>query len=749
MSGSLPEHDSSETLVLPDGRKLGYSQFGSLTGKPVVFVHGHPGSRLEGAHLHELGLRLGARIIATDRPGVGLSSPHPNRTILDFPKDLERLTDHLKLEKYGILGVSGGGPYALACAYALPKKKLRCMSIVCGLGPVSEIGMRGATVMHQVGFKMYPYTPAFVNRWYWRSQTGGSLDWSEEKRLEHHLNNYPKPKTVADEKNFEVMTDKTNARLFLRSVQATFAQGFDPTLQDGKLLSKPLGFRIEDIRADLPVRLWYGNLDVNVPLHHGETIAKRLGDQATLTVLDEPHASIFFKWREQFLQDLHDRSRHHIGQGAALWKLKVWRHRAISQARAQQLCPLVPPLHCGLAPALYASKATSATLQRISRSAKCWSASVLSVRQGNGDFCARPFWPVGPIRPKYAIAVVRAAEYIPKVPACSLQHGRYPPFASPFLPAMRKEVFVTILFAFAVSILLFPFLVTSPVSYLKSFTKRQSYIFIFGDSYTTSAWDPYNPQLQPSELDPLGSGNATITTSAGKGLTNWVGKLVLDHLPLPNTAFAYNYATGAATVNCDRYDFVKNVSDFRGQTEEFKDIATRPAFKASEGVAVVFFGINDLFAHTMVTAQSHNDTIIVETMDDYWTQMENLYDAGLRNFVILLAQPLERIPKIALWPDRVYVDSLAANRAEWSRQLLQRIDVFRAAHDHVAIGAVDLVPVFDNILDNSEPYAVPDNMCAAPDGISCLWSDTIHAGQVLHDAIAASVAAELSRIGFV
>lgn len=102
-SGSRLDNDKSDTLLLPDGRKLGYAQWGSPTGRAVLFVHGHPGSRLDGAHLHDLGLKLGARIIAPDRAGMGWSSPHPGRTLLDYPKDLEHLVDHLKLESYGVL----------------------------------------------------------------------------------------------------------------------------------------------------------------------------------------------------------------------------------------------------------------------------------------------------------------------------------------------------------------------------------------------------------------------------------------------------------------------------------------------------------------------------------------------------------------------------------------------------------------------------------------------------------------------
>lgn len=97
------DNDSSATITLPDGRKLGYAQYGSLTGKPILYQHGHPGARVEAAALDDLGLKYGARIIATDRPGMGWSSPQPDRTLLDHPKDIEYLADHLKLTEYGVL----------------------------------------------------------------------------------------------------------------------------------------------------------------------------------------------------------------------------------------------------------------------------------------------------------------------------------------------------------------------------------------------------------------------------------------------------------------------------------------------------------------------------------------------------------------------------------------------------------------------------------------------------------------------
>ncbi len=84
-----------------------------------------------------------ARIISVDRPGYGLSSPQPNRTILDHAKDVDYLANHLGLDSYAVLGISGGGPYALACAAMLPADKLKAVSIIGGLGP-PEVGKKGS-----------------------------------------------------------------------------------------------------------------------------------------------------------------------------------------------------------------------------------------------------------------------------------------------------------------------------------------------------------------------------------------------------------------------------------------------------------------------------------------------------------------------------------------------------------------------------------------------------------------------------
>ncbi|KAK1974161.1 alpha/beta hydrolase [Colletotrichum cereale] len=297
----IPEKATSETLTLPDGRILGYSQFGLSTGKPIFYCHGLPGSRVEAGHLHKAAMDVGARIIATDRPGMGLSTFQPQRTLLDHPKDLEYLAAHLELQEYGVLGVSGGGPYALACAASISRENLKCVSIVCGIGP-PDIGMAGAGWFHWLGFTYgWRYTPRLAG-WFFRRQ--GRLHLSDEKRLALQLKEAEKDKAIFPKQKAGIWTDSEIVGRMVMTSRQYYAQGIDGVSHDGYLVGTEFGFGIEDIRSDLPVRLWYGKDDTFVPPNHGIQIAKRLGDSAHLRVEDDTHASIFFRWRKEVLADL-------------------------------------------------------------------------------------------------------------------------------------------------------------------------------------------------------------------------------------------------------------------------------------------------------------------------------------------------------------------------------------------------------------------------------------------------------------
>jgi pimeloyl-ACP methyl ester carboxylesterase len=114
----------SRMLTMPDGRSVGYADFGPPDGVPVLWCHGGPGSRLEPRPEAAAASDAGFRLIGIDRPGYGLSTPRPGRTIGGWVLDAEAVLDALGVEHAGIVGVSTGGAYALALAAAFPERVL-------------------------------------------------------------------------------------------------------------------------------------------------------------------------------------------------------------------------------------------------------------------------------------------------------------------------------------------------------------------------------------------------------------------------------------------------------------------------------------------------------------------------------------------------------------------------------------------------------------------------------------------------
>lgn len=165
--------------------------------------------------------------------------------------------------------------------------------------------MKGADFIHWIGFTIgWRYSPAIFMRWFLQSDPGGRLDLTDEKRLEILQQRLSKSEKTAHEKDLQLWRDEDFLRTSLRSSREALSQGFDGVLLDGKLMCMDFGFRVEDIRPELPVQLWYAKHDTSVPLNHGEQLAARLGERAQLRVKDETHASLPFNWIEEILKDI-------------------------------------------------------------------------------------------------------------------------------------------------------------------------------------------------------------------------------------------------------------------------------------------------------------------------------------------------------------------------------------------------------------------------------------------------------------
>ena len=123
----------SRVHVRSCGRRV---EYGDLKGLPVFALHGTPGSRLMFALSDHAARDRGLRLIAPERPGYGLSDYRHSATLFDHARDIATLAEALGFERFAIIGVSGGGPYAVAVAAALPRR----VTLLALVGPIADHG---------------------------------------------------------------------------------------------------------------------------------------------------------------------------------------------------------------------------------------------------------------------------------------------------------------------------------------------------------------------------------------------------------------------------------------------------------------------------------------------------------------------------------------------------------------------------------------------------------------------------------
>jgi pimeloyl-ACP methyl ester carboxylesterase/predicted nucleotidyltransferase len=242
------------TLLLGDGRRLGYAQYGAPGGEPFFYFHGHPGSRMEGRFAHAAAAAAGLRVITLDRPGYGLSDFQPGRAITDWPGDVAEAADLLGIGRFSVAGASGGGPYALACAWRLPDRVMR-VAVISGVGPYQVRGItRGMRWQNQVGFRWGSRWPAFalfLMRSMQRSIT------SRPAATVEALARAMSPTDAAIVRRPEV------SDILISDITEAFRQGGQGAAWDMMLLARPWGFSLSEIEPE--VHLWQGEADTLVP----------------------------------------------------------------------------------------------------------------------------------------------------------------------------------------------------------------------------------------------------------------------------------------------------------------------------------------------------------------------------------------------------------------------------------------------------------------------------------------------------
>lgn len=253
---NLPKEDN--TLKLHDGRVLGYAEYGNPKGKPVFFFHGWPGSRFSGKETDTAAKKIGVRIISTDRPGIGLSTYKKDRKLLDWPKDVVELSDYLKIEKFSLIGVSGGGPYVAVCAYKMPERIIKA-GIVVGLAPIDVKGnLDGMAFQGKIGWANYHRFPLL--------RTLGTVNAAISFKYFPVLGSQAAFPTKEDREIFaQAVKNKAGEE---SGVKEAFRQGIKGPCLELKIYTDDWGFKVKDIKTK--TYLWYGAKDKCVSLNMGK-----------------------------------------------------------------------------------------------------------------------------------------------------------------------------------------------------------------------------------------------------------------------------------------------------------------------------------------------------------------------------------------------------------------------------------------------------------------------------------------------
>jgi pimeloyl-ACP methyl ester carboxylesterase len=252
-------------FVLADGRVVTYREFGAAGGFPVLAMHGTPGSRVKYAAGHSEAQRLGLRLISPDRWGYGSSDPHPQPALARYADDVAELAAGLGIDTFSVVGISGGGPFAVAVAAALAERA-RALALVAPVGPIAgALDDHELRVLHRVCFQWLGpdsrvMRPAFgLYRALLRRAPQAVL---------------PLAALFGPEVDKALLRSPDVREWLSETLHVAFERGITGALIDLQLFSRTWEVAFERISA--PTRIWLGTEDRNVPQAAVQWLAKQI-----------------------------------------------------------------------------------------------------------------------------------------------------------------------------------------------------------------------------------------------------------------------------------------------------------------------------------------------------------------------------------------------------------------------------------------------------------------------------------------
>ena len=286
--------DDCKFLALKKGGRVAFCEYGSANGTPVLFFHGWPSSRTMAQLTHDSARELGIRIISTDRPGIRDSTFQANRRLIDWPEVVEQLADHLEIENFRILAISGGAPYAFATAWKMPER-VRAIAIVSGAAPIAELRDRSGLLPLYRWMIWFGHNKPTLLRYLFRL-AGPLVSLRGFVRSAHKL------LRMLPSADAEALRDNSAFDILFESQRHAWRGSADGVIADAQIYALPWGFPLEDV--DVPVRLWHGKEDRAFSFRLVEETAARLQNCVARYVDNEGHYSLPIRHIREVLADL-------------------------------------------------------------------------------------------------------------------------------------------------------------------------------------------------------------------------------------------------------------------------------------------------------------------------------------------------------------------------------------------------------------------------------------------------------------
>jgi len=252
---------------LPDRRTLGYAEYGPADGKVILWFHGTPGARRQIApQARVLANRRKVRLIAIERPGIGDSTSYNYNSLAEWAGDIRAFCDAKGIDRFAVCGLSGGGPYALACARYL-QDRIVATAVLGGVAPSKgqDAIDGGVSTLVRVLAPRMRYLRPGLNR------LMVAVVRSLESQADRAIDLFARFMPPGDQAMF---ADPALREVFVEDIVLGSGRQMQAFLHDVVLFGRDWGFALADI--DTPVYLLYGDADNIVPLRHGEHMAARL-----------------------------------------------------------------------------------------------------------------------------------------------------------------------------------------------------------------------------------------------------------------------------------------------------------------------------------------------------------------------------------------------------------------------------------------------------------------------------------------